>query len=122
MSAQDKQPQPSAIEVFKNGSQYLSGDIGTELTDENNFFGKGSVQLLKHHGTYQQDDRDVRGQIQDDGSRNDSSTWFEHVFLADDSQPTNSWPKWISATKWATVRCGLPLARRCNSTESLSLI
>ena len=69
MSAQDKQPQPSAIEVFKNGSQYLSGDIGTELTDENNFFGKGSVQLLKHHGTYQQDDRDVRGQIQDDGSK-----------------------------------------------------
>ena len=51
MSAQDKQPQPS-YQVFKNGSQYLSGDIGTELTDENNFFGKGSVQLLKHHGTY----------------------------------------------------------------------
>ena len=69
MSPREKQPQPSAIEVFKNDSEYLLGDIGTELTDENNFFGKGSVQLLKHHGTYQQDDRDVRGQIQEDGSK-----------------------------------------------------
>ena len=69
MSSDSKQPQPSAIEVFKNDSEYLLGEIGTELVDENNFFGKGSVQLLKHHGTYQQDDRDVRGQIQDDGNR-----------------------------------------------------
>ena len=69
MSADEKKPQPSAIEVFKNDSEYLLGDIGTELVDENNFFGKGSVQLLKHHGTYQQDDRDVRGQIQNDGSK-----------------------------------------------------
>ncbi|MEC9095449.1 MAG: NADPH-dependent assimilatory sulfite reductase hemoprotein subunit, partial [Planctomycetota bacterium] len=69
MSSVNKEPQPSAIEVFKNDSEYLLGEIGTELVDQNNFFGKGSVQLLKHHGTYQQDDRDVRGQIQDDGSK-----------------------------------------------------
>ena len=69
MSSANKEPQPSAIEVFKNDSEYLLGEIGTELVDQNNFFGKGSVQLLKHHGTYQQDDRDVRGQIQDDGSK-----------------------------------------------------
>ncbi|MBA62013.1 MAG: NADPH-dependent assimilatory sulfite reductase hemoprotein subunit [Planctomycetaceae bacterium] len=69
MSSANKDPKPSAIEVFKNDSEYLLGDIDTELVDENNFFGKGSVQLLKHHGTYQQDDRDVRGQIQEDGSK-----------------------------------------------------
>jgi sulfite reductase (ferredoxin) len=51
---------PSPVEVFKVESQYLKGDIPAELLDENDFFGKGSVQLLKHHGTYQQDDRDAR--------------------------------------------------------------
>ncbi len=52
----------SPVEHFKQGSQHLRGDIPAELVDENNFFGKGSVQLLKHHGAYQQDNRDARGQ------------------------------------------------------------
>ncbi len=51
---------PSPVEVFKLESNYLRGDIGAELRDGNDFFGKSSVQLLKHHGTYQQDDRDAR--------------------------------------------------------------
>src|SRR5215813_8049359 len=51
---------PSPVEVFKIQSNYLRGDIGQELKDENDFFGKSSIQLLKHHGTYQQDDRDAR--------------------------------------------------------------
>jgi sulfite reductase (ferredoxin) len=51
----------SPVEVFKRESNFLRGDIGPELVDENDFFGKGSIQLLKHHGTYQQDDRDRRG-------------------------------------------------------------
>ncbi|HIA18205.1 MAG TPA: NADPH-dependent assimilatory sulfite reductase hemoprotein subunit, partial [Planctomycetaceae bacterium] len=50
----------SAVEGFKSESDYLLGDIGTELGDGEGFFGKGSIQLLKHHGTYQQDDRDLR--------------------------------------------------------------
>ena len=50
----------SAVEGFKSESDYLLGDIGTELVDGEDFFGKGSIQLLKHHGTYQQDDRDAR--------------------------------------------------------------
>ena len=50
----------SAVEGFKSDSDYLLGEIGTELGDGEDFFGKGSVQLLKHHGTYQQDDRDFR--------------------------------------------------------------
>ncbi|HIA19907.1 MAG TPA: NADPH-dependent assimilatory sulfite reductase hemoprotein subunit [Planctomycetes bacterium] len=50
----------SAVEGFKSVSDYLLGDICEELVDGEDFFGKGSVQLLKHHGTYQQDDRDLR--------------------------------------------------------------
>ena len=69
MSQPRKAPTPSSVEVYKSESRYLRGDIGEELNDDNDFFGKGSIQLLKHHGTYEQDDRDVRGQIRDDGSK-----------------------------------------------------
>ena len=58
MSAEQK---PSAVEKVKAESNYLRGDIAQELRDGNDFFSKGSTQLLKHHGTYQQDDRDNRG-------------------------------------------------------------
>ena len=51
---------PSAVEVAKTASNYLKGDIPQELADANPGFGKASVQLLKNHGTYQQDDREAR--------------------------------------------------------------
>jgi len=50
----------SPVETFKIESNYLRGDIAQELRDGNDFFGKASIQLLKNHGTYQQDDRDAR--------------------------------------------------------------
>jgi sulfite reductase (ferredoxin) len=53
-------PKPSAVEGFKTASDYLRGDIAKELVDGAAGFGKGSVQLLKNHGTYQQDDREQR--------------------------------------------------------------
>ena len=52
---------PSPVESIKRESRFLRGEIPEELVDENDHFGKDSVQLLKHHGTYQQDDRDLRG-------------------------------------------------------------
>jgi len=55
--AQDK---PSPVETFKADSHYLRGSIPEELEDGKPFFGKASIQLLKHHGTYQQDNRDER--------------------------------------------------------------
>lgn len=57
----EKTDKPSAVEVFKSESHYLLDPIPEELADDNNFFGKASIQLLKHHGTYQQDNRDERG-------------------------------------------------------------
>lgn len=59
---QPKAKKPSAVEVFKQESNHLLGPIPEELVDENEFFGKASIQLLKHHGTYQQDNRDSRKQ------------------------------------------------------------
>jgi sulfite reductase (ferredoxin) len=59
----------SPVEHFKIQSNYLRGEIAQELRDENDFFGKGSIQLLKHHGTYQQDDRDARAAGRKDGAK-----------------------------------------------------
>ena len=53
-------PKLSAVEVVKTASNYLAGDIAKELADSAPGFGKASVQLLKNHGTYQQDDREQR--------------------------------------------------------------
>lgn len=58
---------PSQVEGFKYESHHLRGAIGNELTDGNDFFGAASVQLLKHHGTYQQDDRDSRSGSKEGG-------------------------------------------------------
>lgn len=52
----------SPVEGIKSESGYLRGAIADELVDGQDFFGKESIQLLKHHGTYQQDDRDYRAQ------------------------------------------------------------
>ena len=51
---------PSAVELAKIASNYLVGDIPQELADDAPGFGKASIQLLKNHGTYQQDDRETR--------------------------------------------------------------
>ena len=51
---------PTAVELAKVASNYLAGDIAKELVDGAPGFGKPSIQLLKNHGTYQQDDREQR--------------------------------------------------------------
>ena len=50
----------SSVEAVKAQSNYLRGAIGLELQDDSECFSKDTNQLLKHHGTYQQDDRDKR--------------------------------------------------------------
>lgn len=47
-------------EAVKESSQYLLGTIHNELTGEDDHFSGDNAGLLKHHGTYQQDDRDGR--------------------------------------------------------------
>src|SRR6188474_2827499 len=57
----------SAVEIVKASSNYLRGTIAEELVDENEFVSKDSTNLLKHHGTYQQDDRERRAEARADG-------------------------------------------------------
>src|SRR3954470_11412970 len=57
----------SPVEIAKAESNYLRGTIPGDLRDSNEFVSKPSTQLLKHHGTYQQDDRERRAEARIDG-------------------------------------------------------
>ena len=48
------------LERIKEDSRYLRGTIKEELESDSTHFSKDNSQLLKFHGIYQQDDRDVR--------------------------------------------------------------
>ncbi len=52
--------QPSLIEKIKAQSDYLRGKIAEELSQPTDHFTTDTAQLLKHHGMYQQDNRDRR--------------------------------------------------------------
>ena len=58
----------SPVEGIKTGSNYLAGNIADELRDGNEFVSKDNTNLLKHHGTYQQDDRERRAEARGDGA------------------------------------------------------
>ena len=50
----------SKVEQIKAESQHLRGQIAEELQSESSHFSEAQIQLLKFHGTYQQEDRDAR--------------------------------------------------------------
>ncbi len=50
----------SPLETIKEESNFLKGTIGEEIAADVDHFDKSNLQLLKFHGTYQQDDRDER--------------------------------------------------------------
>lgn len=50
----------SPVEVFKENSGGLYGPIAEDLASPKKPFSEESIQLLKHHGSYQQDNRDSR--------------------------------------------------------------
>src|ERR671930_394893 len=52
--------QRSAVEAIKENSRQLRGTISLELLRESDHFSDQDKQLLKFHGSYQQEDRDAR--------------------------------------------------------------
>ncbi len=58
---------PSKVEGIKERSHFLREPLATELALDTNHFSEDAVQILKFHGSYQQDNRDnrVRGQEKD---------------------------------------------------------
>ncbi len=51
---------PNPVEIIKSESSLLRGTIAEDLAGDSTQFAKPNTQLLKFHGTYQQDDRDSR--------------------------------------------------------------
>ncbi|HSR53185.1 MAG TPA: NADPH-dependent assimilatory sulfite reductase hemoprotein subunit [Acidobacteriota bacterium] len=51
---------PSKVEIAKSGGSFLRGQVAETLEGREERFSPDDVQLLKFHGIYQQDDRDLR--------------------------------------------------------------
>jgi len=62
----------SPVEGVKTSSNYLRGTIAQELSGDLPSFSKDNVNLLKHHGTYQQDNRDDRKSPKREGKKDKS--------------------------------------------------
>ncbi len=58
---------PSKVEGLKDQSNFLREPVATEILQDTNHFTEDATQLLKFHGSYQQDNRDnrVKGQEKD---------------------------------------------------------
>lgn len=63
------EPKLSGVEHIKTSSNYLRGSLAEELANPEDHFSEDTVQLIKHHGMYQQDDRDLRGAKGPDGKK-----------------------------------------------------
>ena len=51
---------PSKAEGIKRASRQLRGTLATELDNSAPDFSTEAEQIVKHHGAYQQDNRDAR--------------------------------------------------------------
>ncbi len=67
--AAKKEPKLSKMEGIKAGSHQLRGTIAEELVNDEPNFAGDAAQLLKFHGTYQQDDREKRNLKDEQGNR-----------------------------------------------------
>ncbi|MDJ0704388.1 MAG: sulfite reductase, ferredoxin dependent [Leptolyngbyaceae cyanobacterium MO_188.B28] len=58
---------PSKLEGIKERSQFLREPVATEILEDTTHFSEEALQILKFHGSYQQDNRDnrIKGQEKD---------------------------------------------------------
>jgi sulfite reductase (ferredoxin) len=71
----DRRDSLSAVEKIKQESRGLRGPLAAEVAAETDHFSKEGAQLLKFHGVYQQEDRDLRRQ------RAAGDEEPEHIFM-----------------------------------------
>src|SRR4051794_35760757 len=58
---------PSKVEAIKLACQYLKLYLADHVDDGTSHFSEDGATVLKFHGSYQQDDRDVRGKLKKEG-------------------------------------------------------
>ena len=61
-------PKRSAVELIKENSRYLRGGLAEELAKDSERFSDQDKQLIKFHGSYQQDNRDARKDLHRQGA------------------------------------------------------
>src|SRR4051812_15678433 len=54
---------PSKVEAIKIASEYLKGLLADEIKNTESHISEDAATILKFHGSYQQDDRDLRTQL-----------------------------------------------------------
>ncbi len=57
---EDAPAKRSAVEGIKENSRQLRGSLLAELERDTDHFGEADKNLIKFHGSYQQEDRDAR--------------------------------------------------------------
>jgi sulfite reductase (ferredoxin) len=57
----------SKVEAIKLASEYLRSQVAEEVADRQSPFSEEAATILKFHGSYQQDDRDLRGKLKKEG-------------------------------------------------------
>ena len=69
MSIEPNPPPPkrSAVELIKENSRHLRGTLAEELAKDSERFNDQDKQLIKFHGSYQQDNRDARKDRRSEG-------------------------------------------------------
>jgi sulfite reductase (ferredoxin) len=60
LSSSPSEKRVSKVELIKEQSHFLREPLATELQQDTDHFSEAAVQVLKFHGAYQQDDRDLR--------------------------------------------------------------
>lgn len=70
------EPKFTKEEFLKEESRQLRGTIAQELNEPSDNFIEDNAKLLKHHGTYQQDDKDHRKDKNADGTRKGKAYMF----------------------------------------------
>ncbi len=60
-----KEQKPSKVEGIKENSNFLREPLATQLLEDTTHFTEEAIQILKFHGSYQQDNRDNRAKGQE---------------------------------------------------------
>jgi sulfite reductase beta subunit-like hemoprotein len=91
-----------SVEELKLNSNSLRGEISAQMTDGNTFVTEDTAILLKFHGTYMQDDRDLRAQL------NKEKKEKAYSFMVRSKMPGGriSAKQWILHDDLATKACG----------------
>src|SRR5438445_3874873 len=57
----------SKVEAVKEASRYLLQYVADEVKNDSTHFSEEAASILKFHGSYQQDDRDLRSKLKKEG-------------------------------------------------------